>query len=370
MLIDAGWSGNKDLKVLCGGEALPRDLADQLIERSKELWNMYGPTETTIWSSVEQVRKDGTINLGHPIANTSFYVLDPFGEPNPLGVAGELYIGGEGLARGYFKRDELTRERFVPNPFEDAPNARMYRTGDRVRRRSDGSLEYFGRTDHQVKIRGYRIETGEIETVLSEHPLVAQAVVMARDDANGDKRLVAYIVPIVTEQATTGDNNALPSITEWRDYLRQRLPEYMVPATFVMLESLPFTPNGKVDRKQLPVPDDQRPQLSSDYIAPQNATEEAIACVWQEALRINKVGRHDNFFDLGGHSLLMAQVHARLQSEFKREVSMLDLFRYPTINSLANFLGQEQTDEKQVEQAVVRASMRLNAVRRPRLVRN
>jgi len=371
MLIDAGWSGNKGLKVLCGGEALPRDLADQLIERTKELWNMYGPTETTIWSSVEQVRKDGGINLGHPIANTSFYVLDAYGEPSPFGVAGELYIGGEGLARGYFKREELTRERFLTNPFDDAPNARMYRTGDRVRRRSDGSLEYLGRTDHQVKIRGYRIETGEIETVLGEHPVVAQAVVIARDDASGDKRLVAYIVPTVTDRATNGaGNDAIPSITEWRDYLRQRLPEYMVPATFVTLESLPFTPNGKIDRKRLPVPDDQRPQLSSDYVAPQNAAEEAIASVWQEALRINKVGRYDNFFDLGGHSLLMAQVHARLQSEFKREVSMLDLFRYPTINSLANFLGQEQTDEKQVEQAVVRASMRLNAVRRPRLVRN
>jgi len=368
MLIDAGWMGNSSLKVLCGGEALPRELADQLVERTGELWNMYGPTETTIWSTVERVENGHeAISLGKPIANTSIYIVDEHGQLVPRCIAGELYIGGEGLARGYYKREELTRERFLPDPFSKTNEARMYRTGDVARWRTDGKLEYLGRTDHQVKIRGYRIETGEIEAVMAQHPAVGQAVVVARDDFGGDKRLVAYLVP---SSGSNGSEPNLPSTSEWREYLRQQLPEYMVPAVFIKLEQLPVTPNGKIDRKQLPAPDERRPELSSGYVPPQNVAEEKIAALWQEALGVEQIGRFDNFFDLGGHSLLMAQVHGRLQIEFKREVSMLDLFRYPTINSLATFLSQEQNEGPQVEQAVVRASVRLNAVRRPRHIRN
>ncbi|HKE56739.1 MAG TPA: amino acid adenylation domain-containing protein, partial [Pyrinomonadaceae bacterium] len=366
MLIEAGWMGHRGLKVLCGGEALPRELADQLVERTSELWNMYGPTETTIWSTVERVANGHeAISLGKAIANTTIYIVDEHGQLVPRCIAGELYIGGEGLARGYFKREELTAERFVADPFALPGQARMYRTGDIARWRTDGKLEYLGRSDHQVKIRGYRIETEEIEAVLAQHPAVGQVVVVARDDFGGDKRLVAYLVPSVTNAEAS-----LPTTSEWREYLRQQLPEYMVPAVFVTLERLPVTPNGKIDRKQLPAPDERRPELSSGYVPPQNVAEEKIASLWQEALGVEQIGRFDNFFDLGGHSLLMAQVHGRLQTEFKREVSMLDLFRYPTINSLATFLSQEQNEGPQVEQAVVRASVRLNAVRRPRHIRN
>lgn len=379
MLIEGGWAGKKELKVLCGGEALSRELADQLVERSQEVWNMYGPTETTIWSSVKRIKADGrAISLGHPIANTTMYVLNEHLQLVPRGVAGELYIGGEGLARGYFNRAELTEERFVADPFSHAEGARMYRTGDRARWRTEDELEYLGRTDYQVKIRGYRIESGEIEALLAEHPAVGQAVVVVREDVAGDKRLVAYVVPVsgnsqdetlFTDNGRTNGSSILPSTSEWREYLRERLPEYMVPSAFVTLMSLPLTPNGKVDRKQLLAPDEQRPDLASNYVAPQSEIEQQLAAIWREALRVEQVGRYDNFFDLGGHSLLMAQVHSRLQAEFKREVSMVELFRYPTINSLASFLSQEHYEEPKVEQALQRAGMRLNAVRRQRHLR-
>ena len=230
------------LKMLCGGEALPPDLAARLLGRPGELWNMYGPTETTIWSAVARIERADAIAIGRPIANTQFYVLDENGQPVPVGVAGELHIGGDGVARGYFKRPDLTDAKFVPDPFSGVSGARMYRTGDLVRYRASGRLEFLGRFDSQVKLRGYRIELGEIESALGEHSAVREAVVVAQEHG-GDRRLVGYVA------ARTGSS---PSASELRSYLKEKLPEYMVPGAFAIIETLPLTPNGKIDRANLP----------------------------------------------------------------------------------------------------------------------
>ncbi len=244
----------------------------------------------------------------------------------PLGVSAELYIGGGGVTRGYIGRPELTAERFVPDPFSATPGARLYRTGDRVRRRTDGSLEFLGRIDFQVKVRGYRIELGEIETVLERHTQVRQAVVLVREEAPGDKRLVAYVVP-----ATVGQP---PSITAVRDFLQQRLPEYMVPAAFVFLEAMPLTSNGKVDRKALPTPNGAL-VATSEYVAPHDELEQRLAALWSELLRVERVGLHDNFFNLGGHSLLATQVVSRIRSSFAVELSLQEFFETPTVAGLS-----------------------------------
>ncbi len=337
LLLEAGWQGTGRLKVLCGGEALSRELANQLLERSASLWNMYGPTETTIWSAVYQVQSSGdAVSIGRPIANTQIYLLDLHLQPVPIGVPGEMYIGGAGLARGYLNRPELTAQNFISNCFSDEPKPRLYRTGDLARYLPSGNIEYLGRIDHQVKIRGFRIELGEIEAVLSQHPAVLQTVVLVREDIPGDKRLVAYVV---TNQSLS------PSKSELRRCLKEQLPEYMVPSAFVMLDSLPLTPNGKVDRRALPIPEEGlRPDLELTYVAPQTEVERTIATVWQEVLHVEQVGVHDNFFDLGGHSLLMAQIHSKLQKLVERDVSMIELFKYPTINSLARYLIQSQVE--------------------------
>ena len=254
LLLESGWQGNKQLKILCGGEALPRELANQLIEKSASLWNMYGPTETTIWSTVHQVSStEGPVLVGRPIANTRIYILDRYMQPTPIGVPGELCIGGTGVARGYLNRSELTEEKFIADPFSQEPGARIYRTGDRARYLADGNIELLGRIDHQVKVRGFRIELGEIEAVLREHPALRDAVVLAREDVPGDKRLVGYVVAADTP----------PTTGELRSFLQQKLPDYMVPGVFVFLEALPLTPNGKVDRRALPAPDMARPELES-----------------------------------------------------------------------------------------------------------
>ncbi len=246
LLIEAGWLGSDKLTVLCGGEALPPDLAAALLDRSGALWNMYGPTETTIWSAIERIeRADQEITIGRPIANTEMYILDQFLQPVPVGVSGELYIGGHGLARGYCRRPELTKERFVPHPFSTEPHARLYRTGDLVRYRPDGHIVHLGRLDHQVKIRGFRIELGEIEAVLSRHPAVRQAVVTAREDQQGLKQLAAYLVC---------QEGQAPSLTELRSFVRTALPDYMTPSFFVFLEAMPLTANNKVDMLALPAP--------------------------------------------------------------------------------------------------------------------
>jgi acyl-coenzyme A synthetase/AMP-(fatty) acid ligase len=288
---------------LVGGEALTRDVADRLLGRAAEVWNLYGPTETTIWSTLCRVAPgNDPVPIGRPIANTSLYILDTQRQPVPIGVAGELYIGGDGLARGYCGRPELTAERFVPDPF--AEGARLYRTGDLARYRADGDVEYLGRLDQQVKVRGFRIELQEIEAALKEHPRVANAVVVARAAATGDARLAAYLVP--------GEGEA-PSPRECRKLLRRTLPDYMLPSSFTVLEALPLTPNGKIDRRALPVPEEEREQAGSGPAAPRTALEKLLVEVWEETLGVRPVGIHDNFFDLGGHSLLAMRVVALVE---------------------------------------------------------
>jgi amino acid adenylation domain-containing protein len=325
MMLESGWRNAGGLKVLCGGEALPADLARQLLDVGGVLWNMYGPTETTIWSAVKKLEeRDGVISIGRPIANTCLYVLDEFQQPVPVGVSGELYIGGDGLARGYLGRAGLTAEKFIPDPFDESAGARLYRTGDLVRYLSGGDIEYAGRIDHQVKVRGYRIEVAEIEVVLSEHQGVREAVVTAQPGADAERRLVAYFV---AEQEGLGT-------VELQQYLRTRLPSYMVPSLFVRVEAMPLTPNGKVDRGALPAPEETRPELRDEYVPARTPVEEVLAGIWSVLLRIEKVGVHDNFFEVGGHSLLATQVISRVREAFGTEVAVRELFEHPTVAGL------------------------------------
>ncbi|MEP0858568.1 amino acid adenylation domain-containing protein [Trichocoleus sp. DQ-U1] len=329
LLLAAGWQGSKGLKILCGGEALPRQLAAQLLVRGDRLWNLYGPTETTIWSTIHLVESSDAISIGHPIANTQVYILDRSLQPVPVGVTGELYIGGKGLSRGYLNRPELTAEKFIPNPFLDQSEKSefLYKTGDLARYLPNGELEYLGRIDHQVKVRGFRIELGEIEAVLGQHPGVQQAVVIAREDNSIDKNLLAYVVPKPAETATTP--------AQLRSFLKEKLPNYMVPSGFVLLEAIPLTPNGKIDRRALPEPDTARPELESAYIAPRTAIEEVVAGIWTQVLGLEQVGMRDRFFDLGGHSLLATQVMSRLREAFQVELPLRYLFESPTVAGLA-----------------------------------
>ncbi|MCE0521743.1 MAG: amino acid adenylation domain-containing protein [Methylacidiphilales bacterium] len=327
MLLDAEWPGSPQLKMLCGGEALPRELATQLLAKGGEFWNMYGPTETTIWSSATQVaRDDGPIHIGRPIANTQLYILDPHLQPVPAGVPGELHIGGTGLARGYHNRSELTAEKFIPDPFSGVPGARLYKTGDLARFLPDGNVEYLGRLDHQIKIRGFRVELGEIEEVLNQHPGVQASVVMAREDAPGDKRLVAYVV---------NRNGAVPS-SELRECIRAKLPDYMMPSAFVTLKAFPLTPNGKVDRKALPKPDVEAGADKSTFVKPRTRTENALAEIWREVLSLKHVGIRDTFFELGGHSMLAVRLVSKINKSLGLGLPILVLFQNPTIEKLAN----------------------------------
>jgi non-ribosomal peptide synthetase component F len=337
LLLEAGWQGGYPLHVLCGGEALPRRLAHHLLERVRELWNLYGPTETTIWSAVSRVEGESAcVSIGHPIANTRFYVLDRSLQPVPIGVAGELYIGGAGLSRGYLWQAELTAEKFIPDAFGPEPGARLYCTGDLVRYLPNGTLEFLGRIDHQVKIRGFRIELGEIETALGQHPDVQQSVLLAREDKPGDKRLVAYVVP---------EDTLVPTPEELRSFLKETLPDYMIPTTFVTLDTLPLTPNGKVDRRMLPEPDSSRPDLAAQFVAPRTPTEATIADIWSEVLGVKQVGIYDNFFVLGGHSLLATQLVSRLRSIFGVSLSLRSLFDAQTVAEIATLLSQHQQDK-------------------------
>ena len=330
LLLEAGWSGRPGLRLLCGGEALPRELAEALASRGESLWNLYGPTETTIWSAAHRVERGaGPVPVAGPVANTSLLVLDDGLALAPLGVPGELYIGGQGLARGYLGRGDLTAAAFVPHPLGGEPGARLYRTGDRARYRPNGRLEFLGRTDRQVKVRGFRIELGEIESALVAHPAVVQAAVVTADDAGGGRRLIAYLV------AEKGDEP--PATDELRDFLRQRLPHYMLPALFVPLDALPLTPNGKVDRRALPVAG-ARPLSARPPSPPQGAVETALAGIWMEVLELPEVSTAESFFDLGGHSLLLARVRSHIAARLGRKLSMLELLEHPTIESLAAYL--------------------------------
>jgi amino acid adenylation domain-containing protein len=335
LLLETGWEGADGLCVLCGGEAFPRDLANRLVEIAAAVWNMYGPTETTIWSAICPVEADeGPVFIGRPIANTQIYLLDRHLSPVPIGTPGDLYIGGDGLSWGYFDRFGLTAEKFVPDPFSVEPGARMYRTGDLARFWPDGNVEFLGRIDHQVKIRGFRIEISEIEAVLSQHVAVQETVVIAQDDVSTGKRLVAYVVPW---------RGLAPSVSELRRFLKEKLPDYMVPSVFVTLDALPLTPNGKVDRRALPEPEGERPDLEVAYAVPRTGLERQIAEVWQTVLQVEKVGAHDNIFELGGHSLLMTQIQKRMIAEgLAPGVTIVELFQYPTVRSLAEYLDQSQ----------------------------
>ena len=320
--------------------------------------NNYGPTENTVVTTSGPVpvskQAERLPTIGRPIGNTSVYLLDEHLQLVPIGVPGELYISGDGQARGYLNRPELTAEKFIPNPLTNQPGARLYKTGDRARYNRDGNIEYLGRIDHQVKIRGFRIELGEIEAYLSQHPAVRETVVIARDFGS-DKRIVAYIVP--------HSQSALKIENLW-EFLKQKLPEYMVPSAFVMLSALPLTPNGKIDRQTLPVPEGSHARLSTTYVAPQSQLEQSIATIWQRVLHLQKMGIHDNFFDLGGHSLLLAEVHSQLRSLLHKEVSIVELFKYPTIRSLANYLSQKQSEQSSFEQNHQRANKKKEVINR------
>jgi amino acid adenylation domain-containing protein len=317
------------LAVALAGEPLRRDLVQQVYgaTRARRVLNLYGPTEDTTYSTWADVaRGEGErVTIGRPVANTRAYILDARLRPVPAGVAGELYLSGEGLARGYLNRPALTAERFIPDPFGPAPGARMYRTGDVARHLEGGEIEYLGRSDEQVKVRGFRIELGEVEAALRAAPGVREAVVAARGDG-ADKLLVAYVV--ADESAGTG-------ATDWREHLRGRLPEYMVPSAFVTLDALPLTPNGKVDRKALPEPEAHGLRGERAFVPPRNVTEFRVAQVWEDVLGVRPVGVKDNFFDLGGHSLQAVRLMSKLRREFGRELPLATLFRQPTVEQLA-----------------------------------
>jgi nonribosomal peptide synthetase DhbF len=329
MLFDSGWPGDRRLKVLCGGEAMDPELAARLVSNCGSVWNMYGPTETTIWSSLARIESD-EVTIGRPIANTRMYVLDSHRELVPRGVVGELWIAGDGVARGYLNRPELTAERFVADPFR--PAERMYRTGDLARYLADGRLECLGRVDNQVKIRGYRIELGEIEAVVHSHPRVQDCVVAAQSENGTNARLLAYVVARTAER---------PASEELRTYLQTLLPDYMIPSGFVFLDAVPLTPNGKVDRNALPIPGDSLADQKAEYVAPRNEVEATMADAWADVLGVRKVGVFDHFFELGGHSLSATRLLARLKAAFEIDLPLRSLFVEPTIAGLSKHIAQE-----------------------------
>jgi amino acid adenylation domain-containing protein len=333
-LEEAGLDGCRSLKrVICSGEALPHELQERFFARlpAVELHNLYGPTEAAVDVTYWACRRGDerlTVPIGRPVANTQIYVLDAQMRPVPVGVAGELYIGGVQVGRGYVGRPELTAERFVADPFSLTPGARLYKTGDLARHLADGAIEYLGRLDYQVKIRGQRIELGEIEATLDRHPGVGQSVVLAREDTPGDQRLVAYVVP--REQA--------PSFAELKAHLSQALPPYMVPAAYVFLETLPLTSSGKVDRKALPAADGTA-YAARGYEAPVGEIEITLAQIWAEVLRLERVGRQDHFFELGGHSLLATQVISRARHKFDLHIPLKMMFEEPNLAGFADYIA-------------------------------
>jgi amino acid adenylation domain-containing protein len=325
LLLEAGWRAGAGITALSGGEPLPRQLADAIHSTGADLWNMYGPTETTVWSSAGRVGRDGPITIGRPIDQTTLHVLNPDNRPVRPGEAGELYIGGAGVARGYRNQPVLTAERFVPDPFSTNTMARLFRTGDRARLHADGQIECLGRLDDQLKIDGHRIEPGEIETVLRAVPGVANAAVVAHEHPLAGRRLAAYVVP-------AGD---APSPDALRRAAAARLPHYMIPSSFVMLSALPRTPGGKINRRALPKPEDVAREPLSGLAAPTTATEQALAALWEEVLGIPQVGIHDDFFAIGGRSRLGAHLFARIAEQFGKVLPLALLFEEPTVAGLA-----------------------------------
>ncbi|MDO8991747.1 MAG: amino acid adenylation domain-containing protein, partial [Daejeonella sp.] len=332
MMVESNWNERLELKVLCGGEALSKDLAEALMARCTSLWNMYGPTETTIWSAVKQIKDtDAQISIGHPIANTQIYILDQHLRPVPAGRTGEIYIGGAGLARAYLNKPELTAKSFIQNPISPEISNRIYRSGDLGKFLDNGEVQCFGRVDNQVKIRGYRIELGAIEEALNEQDKVKESLVIAREDRPGDQRLVAYVIP------ETEDNSLNSSqIAAWKQGIKELLPSYMVPGDFVILSQFPLLPNGKIDRKALPKPNESLLENKKPAL-PKTETEKLIAEVWKVVLDIESLGLNDDFFDLGGHSLLAVQVMTRLEKETGVKLPITTLFK---ISGFADFTKQ------------------------------
>ena len=332
LLLAFGWDGTQGLKVLCGGEALSKDLADALLDRCDSLWNMYGPTETTVWSTTVRVESADQITIGRPIGNTTTHILDRALQPVPIGVPGELHIGGVGLAAGYRHQPALTADKFIADPFSEDAGARLYRTGDLARFRVTGEIEFLGRLDHQVKIRGFRIELGEIETVLGHHPQVHQVAVVVREDRPGDKRSVAYYV-------SASENDIAEA--ELRQRVKDALPDYMMPL-FLRLDAFPLTPNGKIDRRELPAPNQALPVVEQGaFLAPRDALERQLTNLWEMVLGRTPIGVTDNFFDIGGHSLLAAQLFARIDRELGANLPLATLFHAPTVRQLADLLRQK-----------------------------
>jgi acyl carrier protein len=300
------------------------------------LHNLYGPTEASIDVTAWECSRDShraIVPIGRPIANTQVYILDQYLAPAPIGVAGEIYIGGLGLARGYLNQPELIAEKFIYHSFEGEPAQRLYKTGDLARYLSDGNIEFVGRTDDQVKLRGYRIELGEIEALLGQHPMVQRSVVVVREDTPGDKRIVGYVVARPKESFDA---------SEVRQYLKQKLPEYMIPAALVLLDELPLTVSGKVDRRALPAPDQNGLQLANVYQPPRTPTEQTLVAIWGEVLKLEKLGIYDNFFDLGGHSLLATQIISRIRSAFSIDLPQRHMFESPTVAVMAVIIAEDQ----------------------------
>jgi len=347
--------------VFGGGEVLPAELVEQFYAFVPgQLHNMYGPTEGTIdmtsWPC-EPLRDGQSVSIGRPVANKQVYLLDQHLQPVPIGVPGHLHAGGVGLTRGYLHEPQLSAEKLIPDPFSTERGAQLYRTGDLARYLPDGRLEFLGRLDQQVKVRGFRIELEEIEAALLSHEAVQSAVVIALERTKGKKELVAYVI---------GDKTRKPTVSELRAHLRQRLPEYMVPSYFVVLEQWPLTPNGKLDRLALPPPTDIRAQTETVYLAPRNEVEKIVAQMWQEVLQLDQVGVHDNFFDLGGHSLLMLRIQGKVRTLFNRDMSIVEMFRYPTISSLAEILGSAPPQPQSLDESKERATAARAATRRRR----
>ena len=373
LLLAAGWNGQSQLKILCGGEALSQELASQLLARVSSVWNMYGPTEATVWATTYEVQQSlvdtqkPAILIGKPIANTQTYILDQYLQPVPIGINGELYIGGVCLAKGYLNRPDLTTEKFIANPFlnssiQSSKLSRLYKTGDLARYLPNGDIEYISRIDNQVKIRGFRIELGEIEVLLAKRPEIQEIAVIVREDVPGDKRLVAYIVP---------KQDQTPTVHELRDFLSQNLPKFMIPSAFVTLDTLPLTPNGKVDRRallgysmpsdfvsldtttradngevdSLVLPNTSRISLDTASVAPRDELERRLTEIWEKVLGIRPIGIRDNFFELGGHSLIAMRMFNEIEQIWGKNLPLTTLFQTQTVENLAGVLREEGCHE-------------------------
>jgi thioesterase domain-containing protein/acyl carrier protein len=337
ILLAAGWQGSKNLKMISTGEALSKELAKQLENKGDSLWNLYGPTETTIWSSVHQVEANQeSISIGRPLANVKYYILDSHLMPLPIGVPGELYIGGDCLARGYLNRPELTMERFIPDPFSDQPQGRMYKTGDLARYSQDGTVNCIGRLDRQVKIRGFRIEIEEIESAILQYPGVQAAAVVVQENATGYQRLVGYVVN-QADQPNVSENHEI-----LRRFLQQQLPTHMIPFRFMTIDALPLTLNGKVDPKALPTFDFVNQTAADSFVAPQTELEVQLASIWEKVLEVKPVGIKDDFLELGGSSLLAITLVSEIEQALQQRIPLNALSNLSTIEQMARCFIEEQ----------------------------